>query len=329
MTETLNLRHAVFFFGLVALVVNIPIVRTHAFPLGCLILVCSLGTSHGALDYLKGRQILKGMSRGSMIHFYLLYVAVALGTIACWFWAPSLLMVMFLVVACFHFGKEDSGPDLANTTLRTTALFTLKGSVIVAAPLLFHQTETLELLQLLGLSVSGEVAHGLLAVILFGGWVATGAVGWKAKRPTQLMLQLDFFAVLFLNAMAQPLLAFTIYFCFLHSVRHSLETVGRLDRSRVRGVVKFVRGAWFLTVVVAVIFGAVTAHLLSEYSLGEASSKVIFLGLASLTFPHIILEHLHEKGWSDSQQRIAAEVGPHTYQLVGARKPREMKYSAQ
>lgn len=303
----MNLRHSVFFFGLVALIVNIPYVRSHAFPLFCLILVSSLGTSHGALDYLKGKQILKGMSKGSMIYFYLLYVGVALGTIICWFLAPSFLMGLFLLLACFHFGKEDSGDGVESFTILDPILFTLKGGVIVTAPLAFHTAETADLLKMLGMTVSDSIEPALMTWALVGCWLATLAVGRHAGRTTKLMVQFDFFAIVLLNVALQPLLAFTIYFCVLHSVRHSLEIVERLDQSLVRGMVKFTRAAWLLTAIVGVVFGVTTAGLMIDYTFSEASARVIFLGLAALTFPHILLEHLYERH-SRSHTEVTAVV---------------------
>jgi len=50
-----------------------------------------------------------------------------------------------------------------------------------------------------------------------------------------------------------------------------------------------------LTFVTAVIFLFAIYFLNNLYKLDEAIYKVIFIGLASLTFPHILLEYLLEK----------------------------------
>ena len=50
-----------------------------------------------------------------------------------------------------------------------------------------------------------------------------------------------------------------------------------------------------LTVLTA-IFYVISLYFLSNYyQLNDAILKVIFIGLASLTFPHILLEYLLEK----------------------------------
>ena len=50
-----------------------------------------------------------------------------------------------------------------------------------------------------------------------------------------------------------------------------------------------------MTIVTASIFVVAFAFLMSEYDINSSINKVIFVGLAALTFPHIILEYLLEK----------------------------------
>ena len=61
------------------------------------------------------------------------------------------------------------------------------------------------------------------------------------------------------------------------------------------GLNKFVKKALPLTVVTAVLFIVSVYILTNYYVLDDAILKVIFIGLASLTFPHILLEYLLEK----------------------------------
>ena len=91
-------------------------------------------------------------------------------------------------------------------------------------------------------------------------------------------------------------MAFTIYFCFLHSVRHSFKLSNELNnKDFIKGIKKFIIRALPLTILTGVLF-LVSLFLLSNYYvLDTAISKVIFIGLASLTFPHILLEYLIEK----------------------------------
>jgi Brp/Blh family beta-carotene 15,15'-monooxygenase len=106
---------------------------------------------------------------------------------------------------------------------------------------------------------------------------------------------MDFFSLIILNLFLTPILAFTLYFCFLHSIRHSITLIFELDKSFKSGLKKFVNKAIPLTFITGVIF-LIAVHLLNNFfMLDEAIYKVIFIGLAALTFPHILLEYLLEK----------------------------------
>ena len=106
---------------------------------------------------------------------------------------------------------------------------------------------------------------------------------------------MDFFSVIILNFFLTPILAFTLYFCFLHSIRHSITLIFELDKTFKLGLKKFVGKAIPLTFATGIIFLLAIYFLNNFYKLDEAIYKVIFIGLASLTFPHILLEYLLEK----------------------------------
>jgi Brp/Blh family beta-carotene 15,15'-monooxygenase len=106
----------------------------------------------------------------------------------------------------------------------------------------------------------------------------------------------DFIPIIILNTVLSPLLAFTVYFCFIHSFKHSLSLIYLLDNKNFKnGVRKFLKKALPLTLVTAILFILSVYILTNYYVLDEAILKVIFIGLASLTFPHILLEYLLEK----------------------------------
>ena len=93
-----------------------------------------------------------------------------------------------------------------------------------------------------------------------------------------------------------PLIAFTIYFCFLHSIRHSISLITELDQeSLMNGLLVFIKKAIPLTILAAIFCLIGLYFLNNNYNLDSAILKLIFIGLASLTFPHILLEYLIEK----------------------------------
>ena len=98
-----------------------------------------------------------------------------------------------------------------------------------------------------------------------------------------------------MNYFLTPLIAFTIYFCFLHSIRHIISIAYELNPSNfLDGFKNFVKKALPLTIITAVLYLISIVFLSNSYVLNDAIIKVIFIGLASLTFPHILLEYLIE-----------------------------------
>ena len=104
-----------------------------------------------------------------------------------------------------------------------------------------------------------------------------------------------FFSIIILNIFLNPLLAFTIYFCFLQSFRHSIKLIFELNKNLKKGIFLFIKKALPLTIMTGIIFLVVLNFLNYEFKLDESVNMVIFIGLASLTFPHILLEYLIEK----------------------------------
>ena len=131
--------------------------------------------------------------------------------------------------------------------------------------------------------LSGIGLHGNSSTLF------TGNLGSDTLMP-------DTISVIMLNYFFSPLIAFTIYFCFLHSPRHSLSLINDLgEKNFTKGLQKFLKKALPLTLVTAILFIFGVYILTNYYILDDAIIKVIFIGLASLTFPHILLEYLIEK----------------------------------
>ena len=106
-------------------------------------------------------------------------------------------------------------------------------------------------------------------------------------------LFVDTICILILYDSFNPLIAFTIYFCFLHSIRHSASLIAELEIN----LNSFIKKALPLTILTACFF-LIGLYVLTGFQGIDIDSSiitVIFIGLASLTFPHILLEYLIEK----------------------------------
>ncbi len=295
--EKINFKHSIIFFNFCILVSPIYLVLNFEPVTFCLFLILILGISHGALDNIKGAKLIKFLGYNKTIFFYLAYILISLLIIIFWVVFPNSVLLLFLVVAAYHFGKEDTVFPYRGKFFISECLFFLKGSPVIIAPLLFKRDETNEIFRVLNFNVfeSRFFSDEFLIILLCLGFLSSLYISKKENLNLKGVMIMDFFSLIILNFFLSPVLAFTLYFCFLHSIRHSISLIFELNKSFKTGFKKFISKAIPLTFTTATIFLFAIYFLNNFYKLDEAIYKVIFIGLASLTFPHILLEYLLEK----------------------------------
>ena len=303
--KKINFNHSFIFF----LVCNIFSLIAFKFntltisPFICLLLILSIGISHGSLDNVKGRKLFQIFEIKKFYIFYLAYILIAIIVIILWILIPYVSLIIFLTVASYHFGKEDTQFLIVENSYYNQFLFLLKGSLIIFAPMYFHFNETISIFKLL--FIENENFYNFLDLIeskkillycIILSTLANILLFTKNFELKKFTIFLDYFSIIIINYYFSPLVAFTIYFCFLHSVRHSISLISELDRDDLgNGFKIFIKKALPLTIITA-IFCAIGLYLLNNtYNLESSILKIIFIGLASLTFPHILLEYLIEK----------------------------------
>ena len=111
----------------------------------CLFLILTIGISHGALDHLKGQKILKVFKIDNSLLFYIAYILIGFSIIFLWFLFPTFTLVFFLIVASFHFGKEDTEFLFKEKKNWYNLIYLTKGLLIICAPLLWHNKETIDI----------------------------------------------------------------------------------------------------------------------------------------------------------------------------------------
>ena len=303
--KKINFNHSFIFFlfcnifSLITLKLNYFTIS----PLICLFLILIVGVSHGSLDHIKGKKLLKIFELNNIYIFYLTYILIAISVIILWKIIPSFFLLFFLIVASFHFGKEDTQFLIYENSYYIQLLFLLKGSLIILAPMYFHFDETVSIFKLL--LIDNEFFYKSLGfietnkILLFGIILSTLSsiiLFVKKFELKKFTIFLDYFSILIINYYFSPLIAFTFYFCFLHSIRHSIALMSELDEKNLKNGLKvFIRKAIPLTILTAA-FALIGLFLLNNiYDFDSSILKIIFIGLASLTFPHILLEYLIEK----------------------------------
>ena len=303
--KKINLNHSFifFFFCNIFSIIAFKISYFTISPLICLFLILSIGVSHGSLDNLKGKKLFQIYGINKFVIFYFSYILISLSVIFFWIIIPSISLIIFLIIASHHFGKEDTQFLIVENSYLNQLFFFLKGTLIIFAPMYFHFDETISIFKLL--LIDNESFYEFLnflesnKILLYGIILSTLSSiilfikNFELKKFT---IFLDYFSILIINFYFSPLVAFTVYFCFLHSIRHSISLVYELDNNDLTNGLKiFTKKALPLTIVTAT-FCFLGLYLLNNtYNFDSSVLKIIFIGLASLTFPHILLEYLIEK----------------------------------
>ena len=291
----INYYHSLIFFNFCILLSAFEYLRTNSLLIVSLFLILTIGISHGSLDHIKGKKLIKVLGFKSSSIFYFGYIFVGLTTIFIWLLFPKFLLLLFLIIAAFHFGKEDS--EFINKNKNLELIYFLKGSLIIVAPLLFHKSETLSIFKSLNFDITSNalISNEILYLFIFLSLISNIILSLNKSFESKSLLLMDFLSILILNYFLNPIIAFTIYFCFLHSIRHSISLIKEINKNIKKGFPIFLKKALPLTIFT--IFGYFFAiYFLNNYNeFNESVYKAIFIGLASLTFPHILLEYLLEK----------------------------------
>ncbi|NJN46545.1 MAG: beta-carotene 15,15'-dioxygenase, Brp/Blh family [Candidatus Competibacteraceae bacterium] len=256
--------------------------------------VAILGIPHGALDYALGRRITRPrLGPYWPMVFLPLYLLIASLVVVLWGLMPAFSLAVFLLISWIHFGVSDTGCQEQLPALRWLEMLA-RGSVVISFPAAFHHHDVA---LLFGYLTPAEPAARLAAGCA---WLAPFAIAalltamirhikvalaQQHKAHWCTVLELTMLALLF--ALAPPLLAFGVYFCALHSLRQLL-----LSTDQQAGVQSVLSGLIRQTapVTAATLCIAIIAYMLMDsIELPEKLTQVLFIGLAALTVPHMML----------------------------------------
>ncbi len=250
------------------------------------VMIILLGVPHGALDTIFARQLYRVRTIQGWAGFAVLYGAPAAAVVALWLAAPTLFLLGFLLISAAHF----SG-DPADGTHGLSRL--LYGGAVIVLPTLLHAGEVGRLFGLL--AGSEAAAHlmpwlGGLAWPWLAGLLASTLV--EARRFWQTALEM--LAVAAVATAAPPLVAFTLFFCGMHSARHILRTVAYATPLAPRLLLT----SSLLPMALVLAASAVGWFGLRSTPMDGRLVQLVFVGLAALTVPHMaLIERVRLSGW--------------------------------
>lgn len=239
--------------------------------------VAVFGLPHGALDLSIAETLLPLRNRTEKILFACLYLGLSGLVVLVWIFAPSLSLFAFLIYSAVHFSGDWTD---SLTVLRWSG-----GVATIGGPAVFHSENVARIFGYLAPQSTADLAAGCLA--LAGGTASVLFAALLVVRPEmRTRAAAEQVALWIAAALLDPLVYFIVYFCALHSVRHTVDTIQAVkDPKRAlltAGLLSALTA--FMAIFSVVLLGGVAAR-----STVESVSQTIFIGLAALTVPHMVL----------------------------------------
>ena len=249
------------------------------------VLIVLLGIPHGALDPIFAKDLPQIKSLGSWAGFVAGYLVLAALVVCLWWVLPTVFLIGFLAVSVLHF----SGDLAPGATFWARLLY---GGAVIALPTLFHADDIGQLFLLL---VGRDAAMPVAAGLHFIAWPWLAALVLVAVRNSRRdwLLALEITAVRLLALTAPPMLGFAVFFCGMHSMRHILRTQKYSGLAPQRLVLVSV-----LPMLAVLLMATLGWALLPDSPIDERMLRFLFVALAALTVPHMVLvERVRFTGW--------------------------------
>ena len=248
-----------------------------------------VGLPHGAGDGLLAFKNFNPTPKGWVV-FVSSYFAIVGMVVALWYVYPVLGLLLFLIQSCIHFGLGDvSASDLIargtksqNRLHHWARIIAIGGAPVLLIPL-FHPIPVNDVFVL----ISGQAASYLIIYIIFllPVWLAAFGIMLSylpktgGRETAFLLLLVGLYFIL------PPLWSFAIYFCCVHSLRHFVVLNTQIDGGLVKSG-HLGQILLFSALPIGVIF---LFALQAQAHFTEALTAGLFIGLAALTVPHMVL----------------------------------------
>jgi len=241
-------------------------------------MVALLGLPHGALDHRVASALWPLEKLRHHAIFVGGYLGLAIAVLALWVVQPAIALAAFLIYSALHFA-DDWRQEIG--LWQSLPL----GISVIALPALVFQSDVAMLFGLLTSEPTATLFADLMHNTAIAAIVASVfCLVLNFKRAPWVMME---YAWLVATALiTPPLIYFVIYFCVLHSPRHFLLTADQLGLTPVQGL----RAA--LPIMAATLLlsalGAIALYMFAS-TFEAATLQLVFIGLAAVTVPHMIL----------------------------------------
>jgi Brp/Blh family beta-carotene 15,15'-monooxygenase len=246
--------------------------------------VVVIGLPHGAFDGAVATYLGHSRRLTFFLGFAALYIGLAILFVCLWLLFPAASLIMFLAISIIHFGFGDA--RVSGGWFRWVQTFA-HGGVVVAGISQSHRAAVDKVFAFLSGDMTSPVwiAIDIFSAIMV---VSLGIYGWRALRTNRWragFLELSLLLILF--SQVPPLVGFAFYFCCIHSPRHMRSIWQSVQTIMLRRTLY--TQALLLTLVSWSAGGVAWWWCALAMPLESALLRVVFIGLAGLTVPHMVL----------------------------------------
>ena len=243
-----------------------------------------IGIPHGALDGAISITLGYTKKLRLQLYFILIYIFVSLVVITLWYFLPVITLILFLLTSIFHFGCGDL--DWNKSKFYLIGGYVHGGLIVFGIIFLnkidvnrFFEILSVDQLYLLWTSLNLGLFFWIIAVIYI-------CLNYRKINISTHYLKLAL-SILLLVLILPPLPAFAIYFCLIHSFHHIRRILPTLlDFMEKQKAISLM----IIFSVLSWVGCGIAFYYLSNFnSYPDTIIKITFIGLAALTFPHMIL----------------------------------------
>ena len=249
------------------------------------LLIFFIGLPHGSFDGAVA-SLVGFRNRTQFLQFIFYYLILFFLVILFWFNFPVVALTIFIMMTIAHFGLCDWTNFKVNK-FKYSVSFTY-GMTVIFGIIFFNENESFLIFEYL---TNDKVYlfqkyffipyfFTLLSIIYFI------YLSLFEKKLRNGVFEILFLLLIFY--LCDPLLSFAIYFCFFHTYKHLKHLIKNIYLNLANK--KFVIYSTLVFTVISWVGGlGIVYYLVQNLSMYESILKVVFVGLAALTLPHMLL----------------------------------------
>ena len=249
------------------------------------LLIFFIGLPHGSFDGAVA-SLVGFKTKIKFLQFLILYLLLFFVVILFWLYFPILSLFLFLFMTVSHFGLCDwTNFKIKKYKYSITLTY---GMTVIFGIVFFNESQSFQIFEYL---TNNKIYFfqqyffipyivTLLSILYF--------IYLSFYEPKIRIGIIEIFFLLIVFYFFDPILSFAIYFCFFHTYKHLKHLISNVylylpnKKFVIYSTVVFTLISWVSGILILLF-------LVQNYDIYESVIKVIYIGLAALTLPHMIL----------------------------------------